>query len=158
MVYGRGAGGNWKDAANGPLLAYLTGVDLRGYDLRYALLGIVAPGRLDSSGSVEFPRADRAIVSLAAEEGWQRKIWVDLYRGFVLREEILLAEGDLLLSRQLHDYRQFADLLYLPGRVEICQGETSFVLEYRRHLINQNIPRARFFQDVPMELSTAHRN
>ena len=72
----------------------------------------------------------------------------------MIREEILLPEGEMLLVRQLRDYRQFADL-YLPGQVEIHQGEMLIMIEYRRHLINRDISRARFFQDLPVELLSA---
>ena len=149
-VHAPGAGGNWTGAADGPLLAYLTGLDLRGYDLRYALLGAVAPGRVDSSRAIEFPRADRAIVPLVAENGQKRRIWVDLHRGFVTRERIELGEGGTLLDRRLLDYRQLGEL-YLPARVEIRQGETTIVLDYKKHALNRGIPEKRFFQGIPRQ-------
>ena len=150
MAYGSGVGGNWKGTAGGPLLAYLTGLDLHGYDLRYALLGVVAPGRVDSSRVVEFSWADPAVVPLVAEDGWVRRIWVDLHRGFVMRERIELAEGVLLLDRRLLDYRQLGEL-YLPARVEIRQGETSVILDYRKYSLNKGIPEDRFLRGIPLD-------
>lgn len=148
-VDGSGIGGSWKGAVDGWLLRSLTGVDLDGYDLRYALLGIVAPGRIDSTRSVEYLRADRAIVALA-EDGRTRRIWVDLHRGLVVREVIESDRGEVLLSRQLRDYRRIGDL-YLPGRVVIEQRGMTIELEYRQYRLDRGIADKHFFQGFQME-------
>jgi len=149
MVHGPAAGGSWKGTVRGSLLPFLTGVDLRAYDLRHALLGVVAPGRVDPAKKVEYPRADRAIVPLVGE-GAERRIWVDLFSGFVVREELDTGAGDGLLSRRLGDYRRVGDL-YLPTRVEIHQQETTIVLDYRHYALNRGIAAKRFFDDLPLE-------
>ena len=148
-VDGSGIGGSWKGAVDGWLLTSLTGVDLGGYDLRYALLGIVTPGRVDSTRPIEYPRADRAVAVLADGER-TRRIWVDLHRGLVVREVIEAAGGEVLLSRRLRDYRRIGDL-YLPGRVVIEQGGMTIELEYRQYKFDRGIAHKHFFQGVQME-------
>ena len=148
-VDGSGIGGSWKGAGDGWLLTSLTGVDLRGYDLRYALLGIVAPGRVDASNPVEYPRADRALVTLVDGER-TRRIWVDLHRGLVTREVIEGDGGEVLLSRRLRDYRKIGDL-YLPGRVVIEQEGMTIELEYRQYKLDRGIADKHFFQGLRME-------
>jgi len=149
MVYGPGAGGSWKGAVRGSLLLRLTGLNLGLYDLKYTLLGVVAPGSVAPGQEVEYPRADRAVVPLAGS-GVSRRVWVDLYRGFVVREDVELP-GDLPpLVRRLEDYRKVGKL-YLPGRVEIHQFDTVVILDYQRYALNQGIPEERFFQDVPLD-------
>jgi hypothetical protein len=148
LVYGEGVGGSWKGPADGSLLVSLTGVDLHGYDLRYALLGVVAPGRVDPEREVEYPRADRAVVPLVVENGRARRIRVDLRRGFVVGEEIEATAGEERLSRELGDFRPLGSL-WLPGRVEIRQGEITVILEYRRYAVDRQVPAERFFQGLP---------
>lgn len=149
MVHGPAVGGDWKGTVQGPLLVHLTGMDLGVYDLRYALLGVVAPGSVDSSRALEYPRGDRVIVPLRGKEVL-RRVWIDLYRGLVTREDIELPGGHLLLSRRLRDYQKVGDL-YLPGRVEIRQEDVALTLEYRHYAIDRGIPEERFFQGIPLD-------
>ena len=149
MVHGPAVGGDWKGTVQGSLLVHLTGMDLGVYDLKYALLGVVAPGSIDSSRAVEYPRGDRVIVPLWGE-GILRRVWIDLYRGLVTREDIELPGGYVLLSRRLRDYQRVGDL-YLPGRVEIRQEEMAITLEYRHYALDRGIPEKHFFQGIPLD-------
>ena len=144
-----GSDGAWKGAARGSLLLQLIDIDLGLYDLRYALLGLVEPGRIDSSRQIEYPRADRAIIPLQGGH-LPRRIWVDLHRGFTTREEIAFPDGEVLLSRRLKDYQKVGRL-YLPGRVEIRQDEASLVLEYRNYIPDKGVPDKSFTQGIPLD-------
>jgi outer membrane lipoprotein-sorting protein len=141
--------GAWRGSARGSLLWQLTYIDFGRYDLRYGLLGLVEPGRVDSSRALEYPRADRVIVPLRGS-GFARRVWIDLYRGFITREEITFADGELLLSRELKDYQEVGGI-YLPRRVEIHQGEVDLILDYRKYFADRGIPDEHFTQDIPLE-------
>ena len=109
----------------------------------------MAPGRVDASNPVEYPRADRALVTLVDGER-TRRIWVDLHRGLVTREVIEGDGGEVLLSRRLRDYRKIGDL-YLPGRVVIEQEGMTIELEYRQYKLDRGIADKHFFQGLRME-------
>lgn len=147
-VHGRAAGGNWQGAVDGFLLEFLTGVDLGGYDLRYALLGLVEEAPVDTLRGVVYPRADRAIVPLVAGPGYTRRIWVDLHRGLVTREEVAASASHWRLVRQLRDYRRVSALL-LPGVVEVLQQGRSIRLEYRRYRVNTGLTSETFKAALP---------
>jgi hypothetical protein len=142
-VHGPAAGGSWQGHADGFLLESLTGVDLGGYDLRYALLGLVERGSVDSTLAVSYPRGDRAVVPMQGAGGYTRRIWVDLHRGLVTREEITGPVPGWLLTRQLRDYRRVGTVL-LPSRVEIMQGVDLVRLDYQRYSVNMGIERSAF--------------
>jgi len=133
-------GQTYKGLAGGGLLRHLTQVDLGGYSIAHALLGVVEPAPLLAASSPVYSRADRVAVML--EHGaLQRRICVDLYRGLVLREEVL-AGAELMWRRDLSGHRQVGSAgreLYLPGEIRIEQGETSVVLTYRKYAVNQGI-------------------
>ena len=139
--------GAWKGAAQGSLLWRLTEIDFGSYDLKYAILGLVEPGRIDSNRAREYPRADRVIVPLWGS-AYCRRLWIDLQRGFISREEITFADGNLLLSRELKDYQEVGGI-YLPRQVEIHQGEVDLILEYQNYLANRGIPDEHFTRDIP---------
>ena len=141
--------GAWKGAAQGSLLWRLTEIDFGSYDLKYVLLGLVEPGRIDSQRPPEYPRADRVIVPLLGG-AYLRRLWIDLYRGFISREEITFAAGNLPLFRELKDYRDIAGI-YLPRLVKIRQGQVNLVLEYQSYLANGGIPDEHFTRDIPLE-------
>jgi len=141
--------GAWKGAARGSLLWQLTEIDFGSYDLKYAILGLVEPGRIDSNRASEYPRADRVIVPLWGS-AYFRRLWIDLHRGFINREEITFADGNLLLSRDLKDYQEVGGI-YLPRQVEIHQGEVDLILEYQNYLANRGIPDEHFTRDIPLE-------
>lgn len=148
-VWGPGVGGAWKGAVDGPLLAYLTGVELKGGDLKEILLGVVAPASIDSAKRIEYVGAGQAVVPLAGKEV-VRRLWVDLDRGLVTREEVSLPEGPVLWERRLRDYRWVGSLL-LPRKVELRQGRMAIVLNYRRYLLDQGVSASRLLQGVPRE-------
>ena len=133
-------GRTWRGRAGGGLLRHLTQVDLGGYSIAHALLGVVEPAPLLAGSSPVYGRADRVAVML--EHGaFQRRIWVDVYRGFVLREEVI-AGKELVWRRDLSGYQQVGakgEELYLPREIRIEQGETSVVLTYRKYTVNQGI-------------------
>ena len=137
----------WKGGCGGPLLGSLAGgLDLGGYDLRYALLGLV---EADSLRSVEYPRADRGIASVGAD-GLERRLWVDLHRGFIAREELMLADGVPLWRRHLRQYRRVGDV-YLPREIEIVQGETAVELKYKEYAFNRELEDKHFALEIPDE-------
>lgn len=142
-------GGAYKGSARGSLLLRLTDIDLGLCDLRHALLGLVEPGLIDSSQPVLYPRADRAIVPLRSD-GLRRRVWVDLQRGLVTREEVALPDGYVLLRRELKKYKRVGDA-YLPHRVEVHQGEAVLVLEYREYVSGPAIPEGSFAPGVPQD-------
>lgn len=133
----------WKGTVQGPLLARLTGVDLGMYPLEYALLGLVAPGRVDTARATEYPRGDRAVVPLDGG----RRVWIDLYSGLVQREQLLGWDGRVLLERRLEQYRKVEGLL-LPQVVEIEQDSTVVALEYERWKINEGLDAGRFAKGI----------
>ncbi len=134
----------WKGVGRGPLLGRLAGgLELGGYDLRYALLGLVEAGL---PTEVEYSRADRAVASVGTDPG--RRVWVDLHRGFVRREELLLAPGVPLWQRYLRKYRRVGDL-YLPGEIEIIQGDTVVELKYRDYDFDRVLEDKHFALEIP---------
>lgn len=141
------AEGAWsKTALSGSRWARWTGVDLKGYDLRCVLLGLVAPAPLDS---VAYPRPGQALVWLSGPP-WSRRLWIDARRGLATREEFLDSAGEPLLVRQLRDYRQVGPL-YLPRRVEIRQGETVLALRYRGWMVNAGLADEAFTRGIPLD-------
>lgn len=136
-VYGPAVGGTWTGAAHGPLMSRLTGFDLAGYDLRYALLGVIAPASADSIAGIEYPRGDRAVVALDGPVG-RRRVWIDLSRGFAVREELERPPDGSVLIRSLADYARLG-VLYLPRSVELAQGDLRLSIRYRRYRLNQGL-------------------
>ena len=141
-VYGRAIDPPLKGAAGGHLLESLTGLDLGRFDLRYALLGLVEPGTI--SGSVEYPRADRAVVPLNGG----RRVWIDLQRGFPTRERTALPGGDAL-RRELGDYGRTMAGLYLPRRVEISQRDVALKLEYKSYKFDSGLDAEQLQRGLP---------
>ena len=138
--------GNWKGSTEG-LLLQLTGVDPGPYNLRYLLLGLIEPGTIDSSRVVERPLPDQAVVPLRGANS-ARRVWVDLYRGFVVREDVEPSPGYPGWSRLLRDYRKVGPL-YLPKRVVIRQRDVEISLEYEDYVLNEGIAEALFFRGLP---------
>ena len=136
-------GPGMKGAVGDDLLGRFTGVRLRGYDLDYALLGLVAPAPLDSLRPPQYPRGDRAVVFLDDGLGRSRRLWIDLYSGLVRREQILGWEDSVLLERHLDEYVEVEGVL-LPRRVRIVQGENTIELRYERFSPNRGL-KARHF-------------
>ena len=148
------AGGQtWQGSTAQGLRTHLTAMHLTRYDLRYALLGIVAPLRGDAEPLLSYSRADR-VVAAAVEDGLERRIWIDLHNGFVSREEGVPVFGSAW-RRDLEEYRRVAiesgtfptQTIYLPKRVRIRQEGTSLQLEYRSYRINQGVSEALFARD-----------
>lgn len=140
------AEGAWRrGAVSGPLLAELTGLDLGGYDLRYALLGLVAPAPLDS---IAPQQQDLALVFLRGAP--PRRLWIDARRGFAVREELLDEAGRPVLIRRLQDYQRVGDI-YLPRRVELRQGENAIALEYRSWELNTGLAGELFTRGIPLD-------
>jgi hypothetical protein len=148
FVHGPAAAGNWQGPADGFLLEFLTGVDLGGYDLCYALLGLVERAPVDTTRALEFPRGDRAIVSLQTRPGYHRRIWIDLHRGLVTREEVVKDGSSWGLIRQLRNYQRVGTML-LPRTVEIMQGGSLIKLEYQRYRLNTGLRRSAFAAALP---------
>jgi len=141
-VYGRAVDPPLKGAAGGHLLEVLTGLDLGRLDLRYALLGLVEPGAV--TGTVEYPRADRAVVPLSGG----RRVWLDMHRGFATRERAFLPGGDAL-QRELRDYGRTMAGLYLPRRVEISQRDVALELEYKTYKFDSGLDAEQLHRGVP---------
>ena len=138
--------GHWKAAATSSALASLVDLDLGDYDLTYALLGMVEPLGPDSVVTLEYPRAD-LLVATVVGDGRRRRLWIDLFRGFVTREEVGLPGGDTLV-RELGDYDLVAGA-YLPQLVEIRQGPAALTLDYRRFTPNTGLPAAKLTKGIP---------
>ena len=143
-VYGRAVDPPLKGAAHGQLLTALTGLDLGQSDVRYALLGLVEEGSL--AGPVEYPRADRAVVSLQGG----RMVWLDLQRGLISRESTAQTGADSLF-RELKKYQRAGEL-YLPRRVEIRQRDISLVLDYKSHVLNRGVSAQKLLRGIPANL------
>ena len=149
------AGQVFRDAVTGRLLAELTDFDVGPYDIRYALLGLVRPGRVGSSAGITYPRADRAVVTLADESGARRTVSVDLHRGFVSREKVLWDAGAHGWIRELEEYRQVETaegVLYLPTRVTITQGDLAIELRYRSYAADTGVKPETLFAGIPRGL------
>ena len=123
-------------------------IDLGGYDPRLALLGVVAPGRRVEP--TDYPRADRARITLDdGIAGQRRRLWVDLHRGFVEREEILDDQGHTYWSRRMSHWRRLADTdLYLPAKIRIERHGRVLELDYRRISVDGGLQRAVFFSGL----------
>ena len=126
-------------------LTRLLGLDLAGYDLRYALLGLVMPAPLDS---LTQPQPGQYLAFPAGIP--RRRWWLDVRRGFIAGEEVLDAEGTPLLVRRLLGYQRVGDL-YLPRRVEIHQGENALLLEYRSWELDTGLSEAAFTRGIPLD-------
>ncbi|MBM3277377.1 MAG: hypothetical protein FJY95_04770 [Candidatus Handelsmanbacteria bacterium] len=145
LVVGDGEG-HWRGGPySAELAGELLGLDLAGYDLRYALLGLVAPAPLDS---LTRPRPGHSLAHLAGAP--RRRLWLDTRRGFATLEELLGAEGETLLTRHLGEYRRMGDH-YLPGRVELRQGTNALLLEYRAWEPDTGLEPAAFTRGIPLD-------
>ena len=136
-----------KGAVGDDLLGRYTGVRLRGYDLDYALLGLVAPAALDSLRPPQYPRGDRAVAFLDDGLGRGRRLWIDLYSGLVRREQILGWEDSVLLERRLDEYTEVEGVL-LPRRVRIIQGENTIELRYEKFSPNKGLEVRHFSRGI----------
>ncbi|MEW6752432.1 MAG: DUF4292 domain-containing protein [Candidatus Latescibacterota bacterium] len=147
-VHAPQAGGSLKGEVRGPLLFALTGVDLGGYDLRYALFGIVEPGAVDSTQLL--PPARRGVAVVPVTGTRRRQVWVDLRRGLVTGEDLLQADGRPLLQRRLCEYRRTGGVL-LPQRVEIHQGGRVLVVEYRSLAVDRGLAARTLLRGLPLD-------
>lgn len=145
LVVGDGEG-HWRGGPfAGEVVTRLLGLDLAGYDLRYALLGLVVPAPLDS---LHCPRADRCVAYLAGTP--PRRLWLDPRRGFITAEELLGADGQVLLERRLGEYQR-VDGRYLPSRVELRQGANALVIKYRSWELDTGLGPAAFTRGIPLD-------
>lgn len=141
--------GNWKGSTQ-VLFHQLTGMELGPYNLRYLLLGQIEPGRIDSSRAIEHPRAGRAVVPLRGAN-LARRVWIDLHRGFFIREEVEPSGGHPGWNRLMQDYRRVGPL-YLPRTVVIRQNEVEISLEYEDVAVNEGVKEERFFGGISPDL------
>ena len=146
-VWGPAIGGAWKGAARGALFRQLTGVDFGQYPLARALLGWVKPVSIDHALQVEYERADRA-VSTVIEGPMRRRLWLDLYRGLFLCEEIHYAADKPPVTRAMSDYAPVGSL-FLPRRVEIAQGDVRIVLMYQSFDLKRVLNLVQFESGIP---------
>ena len=148
-IWGPAANGAWRGAARGPLLARLTGVDLAGYDLARALLGVVqpiGPGEVATSAS----GPDGLTEVTLAGVGPVRRVWVDRRSGLVVRESLTADGSEVLFERRLGQYQAVGALL-LPRRVEIRHGpDMRLVVTIRRLLVGSVMDSARLRRDLPV--------
>jgi len=142
FVHGPLAGGDWR-GADSRLLELLTGLDLRGYDLRLALLGLLQPAAVEGGTSVSGRHGEWALFRLAAPAGQVRRAWLDRRRGLVRREQVAAADASWSLDRRLDRYRRVGPLL-LPRRVELRQGRVRVRLDYQRYWVNRGLDAQRF--------------
>ena len=139
----------WRGTVGGGMLSRLVDIDIGTYHLPYALLGVVQPGRLDTTAPPEYTRADRAVATVQ-DSGLCRRVWVDLFRGFATREEVL-AGGEVDWGRKLDEYRRVGsqrDGVYLPRRVKIVQADRSLELRYGRYAVNEGIDEGSFRRGI----------
>ena len=123
----------FKGSSSGDLLQQLTGIDLDLGNAVYTVLGFTEPPLPTSSMNLEYPRADLVIANID-EPGRRRRVWIDLHRGFVRREEIFNG-FDPVMTKELDNYK-LVDGLHLPKLVSIHQGEATVVLEYKNYAIS----------------------
>lgn len=142
-----GAGdGPWRGGLfSDEVLARLLGLNLAGCDLRYTLLGLVAPGTLDSLVQAEPGRCLAYLGGMPA-----RRLWLDTRHGLVAAEDLLDPAGVPVLTRRLQDYQRVGGL-YLPRRVEIRQGEQTLIVEYRSWEINTGLGESTFTRGIPLD-------
>lgn len=126
-------------------MARLLGLELSGYDLRYALLGLVAPGPLDSLAQAEPGRCLAYLAGMPA-----RRLWLDTRHGLVAAEELLDPAGTPSLVRRLQDYQRVGGI-YLPRRVEIRQGAHALILEYRSWELDTGLSASTFTRGIPLD-------
>lgn len=141
--------GNWKGSTQG-LFHQLTGMELGPYNLRYLLLGQIEPGRIDSSRVIEHPRAGRAVVPLRGAD-LARRVWIDLHRGFFIREAVEPSGGHPGWNRLMQDYRKVGPL-YLPRTVVIQQNEVEISLVYEDVAVNEGVKEEHFFGGLAPDL------
>ena len=149
-------GKSWQSEDSGQLLARLTGIDLGVYDVAYALIGLLEPGRFDPDATVEYPRADHPIITLDDGAGFGRRLWLDLDDGFPNREEVHV-DGMLLWRRDLEGYRFIETSrgdLYLPRKVQISQRDMTIQLTYRSHLVNSGLAERAFTRGIPANVGS----
>jgi len=143
-VDGPAVAGRWYGPADGSLLKLLTGLDLGGYDLALALLGLVQPAPVLTTAAPERD-GDLEVVRLEAPAGQVRRVWIDARRGLVRREELSAPGSGWSLTRRLSDYRQVGRAL-LPRRVDIVQGTGGIRLEYLHCWANRGVGKEVFLE------------
>ena len=146
-VWGPAIGGAWKGAASGALLRQLTGVDFGQYPLARALLGWVKPVSTDHTLQVDYERADRT-VGTVIEGPVRRRLWLDLYRGLFVREEIRYAADRQPVTRAMSNYARVGPLFF-PKRVEIAQGDVRIKLTYQSYDLKRVLNLAQFESGIP---------
>ena len=146
-VWGPAIGGAWKGMARGALLRQLTGVDFGQYPLARALLGWVKPLSTDHTLQVDYKRADRA-VGTVIEGPVRRRLWLDLYRGLFLREEIHYAVDRPPVTRVMSNYAPVGPIFF-PRRVEIVQGDVRIMLTYQSYDLKRVLNLVQFKSGIP---------
>jgi len=141
-VHGPAAGGSVLGRADEDLVWRLTGVDLGSCNLPHALLGVVEPGQVDAVAALPPTRSGRAVVPLLAPPGQTRRVWVDVGRGLMVREELGRRDGWELV-RTMGRYRRVGEAL-LPQEVELRQGDRWVRLEYVRCWADRGVSEAVF--------------
>ena len=124
-------------------------MDFGQYPLARALLGWVEPAPTGGALQVEYERADRAVATVT-DGPRRRRLWVDLYSGVFLREEIRDAPGRLPVTRTMSDYVAVGSL-FLPQRVEIAQGDVRITVVYQSYDLKRVLNAAQFESGIPEE-------
>lgn len=147
------AGGQLFQTGSREGLDRFLGIDLAGYDPRWAVLGVVAPVH-GADGHVVHPSPDRAVITVSqgGTAGRSRRLWLDLRRGFVDREEIVDDGGRILWSRRLAGHRRLAGTaVYLPTRVLVEGSGSVLELAYERVRIDRGLSREAFLGGLKPE-------
>ena len=117
------------------------------YPLARVLLGWVKPVSTDHTLQVDYERADRA-AGTVIEGPVLRRLWLDLYRGLFLREEIHYAADRPPVTRAMSNYAPVGPLFF-PQRVEIAQGDVRIMLTYQSYDLKRVLNLAQFESGIP---------
>ena len=136
------------------VLYTLTGVDLSYYAYHRAILGLPNFSPLDASRVVRF-EPGRENIFLELQHGlYLHRLWIEARTGSLREERVYNADGQLVSTRILSDYRSEKGFA-LPRRIEIQQGEDVILIQIKSRAVNTDLSDKDFVLPVPKD-ATRH--
>lgn len=131
-------------------LRRLAGVPFDLCDLKDILFGTGLLSDLWGSGTGSVGIRDGQYVITTTASDRVSKVWVDAGRLLVLKEEILDAEGNLLMRRSYSRYQE-DDGVLIPRTIQITRGDQEVGIRFTAFDINSGLASSRFEMVVPAD-------
>ena len=136
------------------VLHALTGVDLSHYAVDRAILGLPNFSSLALARATRFePGREHIFLEFHAPHHLHR-LWIEARTGLLREEKVYDADGHLVSTRRLSDYRM-ENGFALPRHIEIQQGRDVILIQVESRRINAGLSEKAFTLPVPKD-ATRH--